>query len=62
MSKKRKLQLYGKIPTDFAGQYQRELIESYDRDRENTYFSVFGKIVLMMTIIVVIFAFMRDVF
>ena len=62
MSKKRKIQLYGQIPTDFGGPYRRELIESYDRERENASFGVFGSVVLILTVLLIAFAFMRDVF
>lgn len=35
------------IPKDFGGKYRRELIESYDHAREERFFVVFSKFLLM---------------
>jgi hypothetical protein len=59
MSKKRKIELAGQVERDFGRKYQQEFLEMTKFEKVDSYFSVFSKILLILTIVFVFLAIVR---
>jgi len=59
MSKKRKIELAGQVERDFGRKYQQEFLEMTKFEKVDSYFSVFSKILLILTIVFVFLTIVR---